>query len=164
MILFLEWLEACRTVRGTIYRRGGPAPENFRMTSIDICYLGGELCVSDNLEDSRGTDEESELSSVLTHPTPRRRHCQHQAPFKKPTDCLDGSNALTLEFLMNGGEIRLSEGWLWSGAWRKELTPELGFAHVIRERPGDVGGVGCLKIFVEDAGRDFERGGDLMLR
>src|SRR5215468_3969024 len=87
MILFLEWLEAGRTVRGTIYR-GGPAPENFRMTSNR--YLLFELCVSDNLEDSRGADEESELSSVLIHPTPRRRHCQPQAPFKKPTDCLDG--------------------------------------------------------------------------
>ena len=32
-------------------------------------------------------------------------------------------DALTLEFLMNGGEIRQSEGWLWSGAWRKELAP-----------------------------------------
>jgi hypothetical protein len=64
---------------------------------------------------------------------------------------------------MNSGEIRLSEGWLWSGAWRKELTPELGFAQIIRERPGNVGGIGRLEIFVDNAGRDFERGGDLML-
>src|SRR5215510_1218261 len=60
------------------------------MTSkIDICYLEGEPCVSDNLEDSRRADEESELSSILTHPTPRRRRCQPQAPFKRLTDCLD---------------------------------------------------------------------------
>src|SRR5262249_46107876 len=73
-------------------------------------------------------------------------------------------DALTLEFLMNGGEIRLSEDWLWSGSWRKELTPELSFAQAIRERPGNVGGIGWLEIFVDNAGRDFERGGDLMLR
>jgi len=73
---------------------GEPAPENFRMSSrcllIDICYLECEPCGSDNLEDSRRSDEESELSSILTYPTPRRRHCQPQAPLKKPTDCLDG--------------------------------------------------------------------------
>jgi hypothetical protein len=51
--------------------------------------LGGEPRVSDNLEDSRRADEESELRSILTHPTPRKLHCQPQAPFKKPTDCLD---------------------------------------------------------------------------
>jgi hypothetical protein len=44
--------------------------------------LEGELCVSDNLEDSRGADEESELGSILTHPTLGRRHCQPQATLK----------------------------------------------------------------------------------
>ncbi len=72
-------------------------------------------------------------------------------------------DALTFELLMNGGEIRLSESGLWSSAWGKELAPELSFAQVIRERPGDLGGVRRLEIFVDDAGRDFERGGDLML-
>src|SRR5262249_25263489 len=80
--------------------------------------------------------------------------------FPKQLTC----DALTLEFLMNGGEIRLSEGRLWSSSRRKELTPELGFAQVIREWPSDVGGVGGLEIFVDNAGRDFERSGDLMLR
>jgi hypothetical protein len=55
MILFLERLEADRTVL-----RNRPAPEKL---------LKGELCVSDNLEDSRGADEESELSSILIHTT-----------------------------------------------------------------------------------------------
>src|SRR5262245_60530349 len=59
-------------------------------------------------------------------------------------------DALTLEFLMNGGEIRLNEGWLRSDVWRKELAPELGFAQVIRERPGDLGGIRRLEIFVDD--------------
>jgi hypothetical protein len=35
---------------------------------MNICYLEDELCVSDNLEDPRGTDEESELSSILNPP------------------------------------------------------------------------------------------------
>src|SRR5215475_9225634 len=56
---------------------------------MDVCYFEGEPCVSDNLEDSRRADEESELGSILTYPTLRRRHCQPQAPFKKPADCLD---------------------------------------------------------------------------
>jgi hypothetical protein len=75
MILFLEWLEADRTVR-----RNKPAPEKL---------LEGELCVSDNLEDSRGADEESELSSILIHTTLGNRRCQPHAPLKKPADCLD---------------------------------------------------------------------------
>jgi hypothetical protein len=44
--------------------------------------LEGELCISDNLEDSRGADEESELGSIPTNPTPGRRHCQSQATLK----------------------------------------------------------------------------------
>ena len=44
--------------------------------------MEGELCVSDNLEDSRGADEESELGSILTHPTLGRRRCQPQATLK----------------------------------------------------------------------------------
>jgi hypothetical protein len=75
MILFLEWLEADRTVL-----RNRPAPEKL---------LEGELCVSDNLEDSRGADEESELSSILIHTTLGNRRCQPHAPLKKPADCLD---------------------------------------------------------------------------
>jgi hypothetical protein len=45
------------------------AREPFGRLLTDIYYLEGELCVSDNLENSRGADEESELSSVLIHTT-----------------------------------------------------------------------------------------------
>jgi hypothetical protein len=77
---FLEWLEAGRTVRGNIYGGGTDARKTFGRLLTDIYYLESELCVSDNLEDPRGTDEESELSSILTHTTLGRRHCQPQAP------------------------------------------------------------------------------------
>src|SRR5215813_5170130 len=77
-------------VRGNTYGGGTGVQKTFGRLLTAICYLEGELCVSDNLEDSRRADEESELSSILNHPTPRRRHCQPRAPFKKPTDCLDG--------------------------------------------------------------------------
>ena len=50
---------------------------------IGIDYFEGELCVSDNLENSRGTDKESELSSILIHPTLGSRHCQPAWAFKK---------------------------------------------------------------------------------
>jgi hypothetical protein len=57
MILFLEWLEAGRTVRGNLYGWKTGARKTFGRFPTDICYLEGELCVSDNLEDSRGADE-----------------------------------------------------------------------------------------------------------
>src|SRR5262249_2765505 len=55
-----------------------------------INYLEDELCISGNLENSRGADEESEPSSILIHTTLGRRRCQPQAPLKMPADCLDG--------------------------------------------------------------------------
>jgi hypothetical protein len=67
---------------------GTGARKTFGRLLIDICYLEYELCDSDNLEDSRGADEESELSSIPTHTTLGRWHCQPQAPLKKPADCL----------------------------------------------------------------------------
>ena len=44
--------------------------KNFRKTSNSYLLLEGELYVSDNLENSRGADEESKLSSILIHTTP----------------------------------------------------------------------------------------------
>jgi hypothetical protein len=41
-----------------------------------IRSLEGELCVSDSLDDSRGADEESELSSVLSHLVTSEWLCQ----------------------------------------------------------------------------------------
>jgi hypothetical protein len=82
MILFLEWLEAGRTVRGNIHGGVTGARKTFGGLLSDICYLEGELCVSDNLEDSRRADEESELSSILIHTTLDRWRCQPQAFLK----------------------------------------------------------------------------------
>jgi hypothetical protein len=45
------------------------ARKTFGRLLTDICYLEGELCVSDNLDNSRCADEESELSSVLIQTT-----------------------------------------------------------------------------------------------
>jgi hypothetical protein len=56
------------------------------------------VCVSDNLEDSRCADEESELSSILTHTTLGKWRCQPQAPLIRPTDFLmeDRSARITI--------------------------------------------------------------------
>jgi hypothetical protein len=43
MILFLEWLEAGRTVRGNIYGGKTGARKTFGRFPTDICYLEGEL-------------------------------------------------------------------------------------------------------------------------
>jgi hypothetical protein len=79
-------------VRATFsfYGRVTGLRKTFRMLLIDIDYFEGELCVSDNLEYSRGADEESELSSILFHTTLGRHRCQSQGPLKKPADYLDG--------------------------------------------------------------------------
>jgi len=40
MILFLEWLEAGRTVRGNIHGGGALRPKNFRKTSNGYLLFG----------------------------------------------------------------------------------------------------------------------------
>src|SRR5262245_33639538 len=59
---------------------GACARKTFGSLQTEIYYFEGELCVSDNLEDSRGADEESELSSIPIHITLGRCHCQPQQP------------------------------------------------------------------------------------
>jgi hypothetical protein len=63
-------------VRGNIYREKDRRPKNFRETArlrrrllYSVRYFDGELCGSGDLVDSREADEESELSSILFHPT-----------------------------------------------------------------------------------------------
>ncbi|MBO0857280.1 MAG: hypothetical protein J2P21_02270 [Chloracidobacterium sp.] len=52
-------------------------PKTFEtLLIIDIDYFEVELCVSDDPEDSRGADEESEPSSIHIHPTLCSRCCQ----------------------------------------------------------------------------------------
>jgi hypothetical protein len=63
-------------------------PKTFGILLTDIDYFEDELCVSDNLEYSRGTDEESEPGSILFHTTLGRRRCQPQALLKRPADFL----------------------------------------------------------------------------
>jgi hypothetical protein len=66
------------------------------MLLIDVDYFEGELCVSDDLEDSKGADEESEPSSIPIHTTPGSRRCQSHGPLKKPADYEDRSTSNTL--------------------------------------------------------------------
>jgi hypothetical protein len=65
------------------------ARKTFETLLIDIDYFEGELCVSDNPEDSGGADEVSELSSILIHTTLGSRRCQSHGPLKT-ADYLDG--------------------------------------------------------------------------
>jgi hypothetical protein len=88
MTLFLEWSEVGRMDRGNTYGGRGRRPKNFRKTSNSYLLLEGELYVSDNLGNSRGADEESELSSILTYTTLGKWRCQPQALLKRPTDFL----------------------------------------------------------------------------
>src|SRR5690242_519107 len=64
-------------VRNDIYGKGDRSPKNFRETAdlwrlflYRVCYFDGELCGSGDLENPRGADEASELSSILFHLTP----------------------------------------------------------------------------------------------
>jgi hypothetical protein len=66
-------------VRGNTHGGGIGAQKTFGRLLTAIYYLEGELCVSDNLEDSKCADEESELSSILVHTTLGNLHCQPQA-------------------------------------------------------------------------------------
>src|SRR5262245_2460846 len=88
----MGWLEAGRTVRGTSTEEVTCDRKTFGRPRTNICCLEGELYLSDKLEDSRRTDEESELSSIPSHTTLGGWHCQPQAPFHKPTDCSDRSS------------------------------------------------------------------------
>jgi hypothetical protein len=74
--------------RGNTYKGRDQRPKKIRKTSNSYLLLEGELCVSDNLENSRGTDEESEPSSILSHTTPGTWRCQPKAPLNRPTDFL----------------------------------------------------------------------------
>jgi len=105
-------------VRNDIYGKGDRSPKNFREPAdlwrrllYSACYLDGELCVSGDLEDSRGADEESEPSSILTHPTPGGWRCQPRPLLKADGYLIDGKSIIAI-LLRIQDDLRLIEAFV----------------------------------------------------